>query len=149
MKKRRVDVTSCGCLVFRRNGDDIEVVLVRPFSNRDVWGVPKGHMDAGESFVDCAKREVFEETGLDVDILPDTELPLCFTRNQYENKTVRTFVAVAKDPTRELVGDGENFQIGWFSISRELPTIHKYQVEMINAGIKVIREICRSLETIT
>ena len=28
------------------------------------WGFPKGHIDAGESALDAAKREIAEETGL-------------------------------------------------------------------------------------
>lgn len=30
------------------------------------WSVPGGHLEQGESFEDCAKREVFEETGLKI-----------------------------------------------------------------------------------
>ena len=30
------------------------------------WACPGGHLEYGESFEDCAKREVFEETGLSI-----------------------------------------------------------------------------------
>ena len=32
------------------------------------WNVPAGHLDAGESLIDAAKREVKEETGCDVEL---------------------------------------------------------------------------------
>lgn len=30
----------------------------------DTWGFPGGHLEFGESVLDCAARELFEETGL-------------------------------------------------------------------------------------
>ncbi len=43
-------------------GDRLEVALVhRP--SRDDWSLPKGKLDAGESYEECALREVLEETG--------------------------------------------------------------------------------------
>lgn len=40
------------------------VLLVR--SKNDVWGCPKGTIDNGETALECAIREVHEETGLDI-----------------------------------------------------------------------------------
>jgi len=33
------------------------------------WDFPKGHVERGEKDVDAAKREIFEETGLEIEIL--------------------------------------------------------------------------------
>jgi len=30
------------------------------------WSFPKGHKNRGESYLDCAVRETFEETGIDL-----------------------------------------------------------------------------------
>ncbi len=39
---------------------------------RGSWAVPGGGKDKGESYLDCAKREFFEETGCNLDVLnPD------------------------------------------------------------------------------
>ncbi|KAA0016072.1 NUDIX hydrolase [Antrihabitans cavernicola] len=43
------------------------IVLIRRRDN-DLWALPGGGMDLGESIVDTAVREVKEETGLDVEV---------------------------------------------------------------------------------
>jgi 8-oxo-dGTP pyrophosphatase MutT (NUDIX family) len=55
--------TSSGGVVFRRSGENNVFLLIRdPYGN---WGLPKGHLEGGETPVQAAVREVAEETGLD------------------------------------------------------------------------------------
>ncbi|XP_005108319.1 m7GpppN-mRNA hydrolase [Aplysia californica] len=42
------------------------VLLVQSFSGRNSWGFPKGKINQNETPVDCAAREVLEETGFDI-----------------------------------------------------------------------------------
>lgn len=64
--------TSSGGVVFRRDAGGIRFLLIRdPYQN---WGLPKGHLEADESPLDAALREVAEETGLD-DLAAVAELP--------------------------------------------------------------------------
>lgn len=42
---------------------DGKVLLSKP---KRGWGLPGGHIELGETPVDCAKREVFEETGVNI-----------------------------------------------------------------------------------
>lgn len=59
-RRARVE-TSAGGVVFRRNGS-AHVLLIRdPYAN---WGLPKGHIEGGETPEQAALREVEEETGL-------------------------------------------------------------------------------------
>lgn len=51
----------CGCIVFDK--DTRHILLVH---NKDKWGLPKGHREHNEHLVACAKRELLEETGIDV-----------------------------------------------------------------------------------
>ncbi len=42
--------------------DKNEVVIVN--QNHDSWSLPKGHIDPGESSLEAALREIYEETGI-------------------------------------------------------------------------------------
>lgn len=56
-------------LVLIRDGRKI---LLQERNKGDGWNglvMPGGHAEAGESFVECARREVLEETGLEVENL--------------------------------------------------------------------------------
>ncbi len=56
-----VDVRSCGVLVYR--DEPKRSFLLMKHAER--WDLPKGHVDPDESDVDCALRELKEETGID------------------------------------------------------------------------------------
>ena len=52
-------IKSCGFLVFR---DDYKSFLLMQHKTR--WDLPKGHVDPGETEMECALRELDEETGI-------------------------------------------------------------------------------------
>ena len=54
-------VQSCGAIVIAEG----QVLMVR---SRKGWSFPKGHQESGETPVQTARREVFEETGIEVEI---------------------------------------------------------------------------------
>ena len=54
---------SCGAVVFTRVGNEVKYVLVQSLSRR-IYGFPKGHMEKGETELETARREVWEETNL-------------------------------------------------------------------------------------
>ena len=67
-------VTECGVILFSK--DMVHTLLV--FQNRSgKWGFPKGYMTHHEkgtkNFFKCAKRELYEETGVDLRTIPHTK----------------------------------------------------------------------------
>lgn len=61
---------SAGILVYRRNGNGVEVLIVHPggpfWAKKDIgaWSLPKGELDEHEDRFAAAKREFAEELGL-------------------------------------------------------------------------------------
>ena len=64
MKKEK----SCGAVVFNIESGKIKYLLVRNLSG--VYGFPKGHVENNETEEEIAIREVFEETGVKVALIP-------------------------------------------------------------------------------
>ena len=63
-KEGRLGV-GCSASIFNVSGE--KVLLIRRKDNNN-WAVPGGYMEAGESFSEACKREVWEETGLAVNV---------------------------------------------------------------------------------
>ncbi|KAK7116397.1 hypothetical protein V1264_002085 [Littorina saxatilis] len=43
------------------------VLMVQGYTSKTSWGFPKGKVESEESGIECAVREVYEETGIDVE----------------------------------------------------------------------------------
>ena len=60
-------IESAGTLLYRRNGGQLEVLIVHPwgpYNRRAPWSIPKGRTNPGEDLETAARRETVEETGV-------------------------------------------------------------------------------------
>lgn len=68
------NVDECGVILFSPNMEELLVVLQ---SSSGKWGFPKGHMTESElnakSYFSCAKRELMEETNIDLRLKKHTK----------------------------------------------------------------------------
>ena len=60
-------VAAAGGLVWRPSREGRELIVIRRKRRQD-WTLPKGKVKSGESWLECAIREVREETGFDVEV---------------------------------------------------------------------------------
>lgn len=77
-------VTAAGGVVHKREKNSLFVLLI---FRRDVWDLPKGKVEEGESVRECAVREVAEEVGLSA--LPVITKQLVQTYHEYEQGSIR------------------------------------------------------------
>ncbi len=82
--------TTCG--IFLIDNQD-RMLIVHPTNHpNDHWTIPKGLRDVGESDWDAAKRELQEETGIDLDYLTYKKEYMGYIPYGYKNKTLSSFL---------------------------------------------------------
>jgi len=93
---------SAGILLYRRRGDALEVLLIKPggpfWQGKDVgaWMIPKGMVEPGETAAEAALREFEEETGTRP---VSTPVPLAIVR-QSGGKVVEAFALATENLSR-------------------------------------------------
>lgn len=86
-----------GVGVIVRRGTKVLVGLRRGSHGAGSWALPGGHLDGGETPEECARREVREETGLEIDAL--RRGPWSHDRFEAEGREYVTLFVVADGPT--------------------------------------------------
>lgn len=84
--------TSAGLLVYRKNGDKLEYLIVHPsgaYNKKAPYYLPKGKVEEKETNEEAAIRETLEETGITGKI----EHPLTDVVYTTKTKTIKMFLA--------------------------------------------------------
>ena len=110
------NVKSCGVLIVR--GAPIREFLLMRHADR--WDLPKGHVDAGETEVQCALRELREETGIaaaDIELVDGfrftNHYPVRAKKSgQLYDKTLVVFLARLKRDVPIVVTEHQGYE--WF-----------------------------------
>lgn len=86
---------SCGAVVFRREKDGL-VFLIETMALGHI-SLPKGHVEAGETEEETARREIWEETGLRVRIDTRFRRTIRYSPRPGVEKDVVFFTAEAEE----------------------------------------------------
>lgn len=85
---------SYGAVVYQKNKDQVLILLERMVQGH--VSLPKGHIEEGETPVECAIREIKEETNLDVDIDTSFSHTISYQPGTNIKKDVTFFLATPK-----------------------------------------------------
>ena len=105
---------SAGILIYRRNGEKLEVLLVHPGGpfwikkDQGAWSIPKGEVAEGEDLLLAARRELREETGL----VPSGDFIDLGTAKQKSGKTVYAW-AVEVNRNVTVSQSSSVFELEW------------------------------------
>ena len=123
---------ACGVVVFRDDPVRSFLLMVHPLR----WDLPKGHLDAAESELQCALRELHEETGIqadDIEIDPDfrfvTQYPVRYKKKhdgELCEKTLVILLGWLQYPVTIQTSEHESYQ--WITWNPP----HKIQRETID-----------------
>jgi ADP-ribose pyrophosphatase YjhB (NUDIX family) len=89
-------VHSAGLAIIYQN----KILLVKPTNARwwKSYGIPKGHVEEGESTIDAAIREVKEEVGIEIPkFMIGEEHELFYTRKEKQWKRIAYFYVLITD----------------------------------------------------
>ena len=130
MKKEK----SCGIVVF--DGD--KVLLV--FHNLGHYGIPKGHVEKGETEEETAVREVKEETNCDAKIIPGFREVITYSPKPNVMKDVVFFVgeALTTDLKPQEEETSDVFFINQFEALKTIT--HEEERKVIEKAIKFMEE---------
>ena len=114
--------SSCGAVVFRNDATEKKFLLIRNKRSAH-WGFPKGHIEPGENNEQTAIREVLEETGINIRVLPNFKKCSEYTIQGRIEKSVSIFLAETDD-VEYTIQPEEIEECGWFSYYDALKTLN-------------------------
>ncbi len=114
--------SSCGAVIFRKENEENKYLLIRNKRSAH-WGFPKGHVEPGETNEETAIREVLEETGLKIRIVPDFVKKSEYTIQGKIEKSVSIFLAET-DEIEYRIQEEEIEECGWFTYRDALKTLN-------------------------
>ncbi|KAJ5356162.1 mRNA decapping protein 2 Box A [Penicillium concentricum] len=122
--KTRVPVR--GAIMLNQDMD--EVVLVKGWKKGANWSFPRGKINKGEKDLDCAIREVYEETGFDIRdanlVKNEDDVKYIEITMREQHMRLYVFRGLPRDAYFEPRTRKEISKIEWYKLS-ELPTLKK------------------------
>ena len=140
-RQRVQQMVSAGGVVYRNSGDRTEVAICGR-NYPEIWGLPKGTPEPGESHEETALREVNEETGLQVKIEGRIDaIDYWFVRAQDGvrcHKTVHFYLMTSNGGNTSF-HDHEFDVVKWVPLKEALDTLtYEDEVSIVQKGISLV-----------
>lgn len=139
-----IEVSAGGLIISAENPPRAALICHRNRGGGKDWCLPKGHVEAGEQLEQTARREVFEETGLQGEILEKLgEISYSFRVGSVRvRKTVHHYLLRALAGSLTASGDptGEVLEVRWFALEELVETLaHENEKKMAQKALELLR----------
>ena len=109
--------------------EDPDLLLLRQYryaAGGEIWEVPAGIIEPGESWEDCARRELEEEAGVKAGKL--ISLTTIHTTPGFTNEEIHLYAAFDLAPGRARTDDDEFLQVVRLPLSRALAMVRTGEI---------------------
>ena len=126
------------CVIFGFDGKDLKILLIerRNEPYKGFWAFPGGFMNIDETAEQCAKRELMEETGLEIENIEQFHTFSDVNRDPRERIVTVAFFGLVK--LSDVVGGDDAARAQWFSI-KDVPRLafdHDYMLRIAQRTLK-------------
>jgi ADP-ribose pyrophosphatase YjhB (NUDIX family) len=107
--------------VVRRRGEPDQILLMKR-SDNEHWGLPGGYVEPGESVHSAAQREVWEETGYEIEVgrlvgvYSDPRMQVIDYGGGRRVHAINLCFEAIAGAQRELGTPGETLELGFFAV---------------------------------
>ena len=119
IERKRLPIATVGALIFNSDG---EVLMIRTHKWSNLWGIPGGKIKWGEPSEDALRREIKEETNLDVKDIQFELVQDCIRSKEFyreEHFVLLNYTCrCVGDPDVKLNDEGREFR--WVTMSAAL-----------------------------
>lgn len=127
---------SCGAILYRRDRDRIRFLLLFQRGSH-TWSFPKGHMESGESEEVTALREVKEEVGYSIHLIPGFRAEATYPIGTGQ-KTVVLFLAEA--PHLPIRRSSEVLTTRWVSPEEAEKLLHPSYCTALHHAESILKQ---------
>ncbi len=112
---------SCGAVVYKNENGNIKFLVEEMLQGH--YAFPKGHVEFAESEHDTARREIKEETNLDVKFVNNFRCQTSYMPAKHVIKDVIYFLAENVDDSSLKAQNTEIKELHWLDYAKALDTI--------------------------
>lgn len=113
------DYIGVGCGAFIINEKNELLLQQRKKSpEAGFWSIPGGRLEMFETFENAVKREVKEETGVDIEVL--VELGICdhIIKTEQKHWVSPSFLCKITEGTPRIIEPDKHADMGWFKLDK-------------------------------
>jgi len=130
------------CMIFNNFSENFHILLIKRRNEpyRNLWALPGGFVEPDELGMDAAKRELFEETGLENNSLKEFHVYDKPGRDPRGRTVTVVFYSFVAEETLLIKAGDDAKEVKWFSL-KHLPTLAFDHNEIIDRALLELPEL--------